>query len=1772
MFDKSQEDLYNLLKSTTKALLTNNVNIDQIIKELYAFSTPNIENKMVKFIDNSIYNHSFNTRIISVSEIDIGKIYIDFRIHVKSGHGVFIDNQYNIYLCENLMVRDYGLIEYKEKHVVIPADNRDYKNIPLRAFKPLANSYMSYNYQTSTTMTLKYLSENNIKFDYQNNLDIVYYDIETANLVDQTKVPDVYDKNSILCCIAVEHISKHFDKPKLILYYLNAYIVDQELLASKYNGHDLIFKPCLSENMISYEFIAYLGEIHRPNIVAGFNSNSTVFDGKSIGYDLPFILERHPCRLEHDTVNYKFGNRSGKLIPTISILKYSYFVDMMNILYNALTPSIRNEMESFKLNEFLRVSKLELKKDNHGSYIDLQRTLLKRETNITDILEYCAYDTHCLSLLNKHFNGLDKLLSIGQLLNLPLYNCLFSTQAKNTELYLNNLFVQNNYLISYTSIDTKEPYQGAYCFLNQDAILKVSENVADADFSSLFPSLIIDKNISLDTLYQEANDHTIAYNIRDEMLPSKVKTVYFTDPKIRIGLIPKLLINLKNRRKQIKDSMSRTSKESPDYTNLDSQQYAVKILMNALYGLIGSRSSVYSLDCVMTCTYFARESAKETQAWYKRKYNKDPLLIDTDSIMAQFDSESDIQELVNHMKSISPNLVLAIEPAFKYYMPTSSKKSYIGLNAENELLIKGLSWSLYSLKARDEIRELFLNLLKSKPDNLTQYIKVYYQKCYNAIKNALNLPNWRDLIKPYCLLYKISGKNLVSKKLRELYNSDSETLEVIYINSTKKCKVADIAFWLYDLSITPNQLNIHKILQQYFSSIYKMTTKIIVKNDSIVDEIHYRTELYNFGIVTQKRDQSCSVDDFINMIVDKRGNLIENNNLSIHEVFKCTQKYRFFLDLDYTDYETANIIMSLLTSILGADIQWYHTVGRERSFHCISNIAMDLSEMKNILHYFTTVYPKYASCIDLAVYAHNRSLRYVTCPKINLMTNKIDLNNRHQPTHFSKSTLKKYIISNLDNTIEIDLYRFSSTLPYIINSYSDLTKITPELFELIKLKMETFLDENPLNISVSHYNDNYLSIKPNKDCILCGFKHENASYYAMYSADSDNIILKCWANKLESSIIKCDFNSKKVVKEDAPVKFDHIKNLNKLQDLIKSDDVDIESINSQGDLLIDIPSSRMVFLDSNMGTGKTNLVLKYINTLNPDSSVLMLSFRRTFSDSMATRLNLTNYQEIKGSIDTLTHNRVLIQIDSLYRLKMIKPIDLLIIDETCSIIEQLESFLNKNQISSYQILANLLRQSNKIICMDGLLSRQIASVFNSVADSMYDFTYIKNDFIREYKHIDLSISNSNDKLLKAVIYSINEQLNINESSKICAYITSLNNSIKLYDHLKKIYPNINILLINSDELSLQDSNLSIDLKRKYMKKPNEIYNDYQIFIHSGSLSAGVSVESHTIDLHVSLYSKNTNMPIDFTQGLFRCRSVLKYKMYYAPGSTHDSLKPYDVYKGIYEDNYAGLTRIMNLMILSRVFCNQQRGDRDYLFLYYLNRSGFIIDSIRDVLEYPLELTSSPRIDIFDLYNIKYKLTDDDLAFYNRYKQKKCVAEEDYILIKSNTKAIFELCILLELTKMTLNELYDLKPEAFKKTYTHRFQNRRIANLLEYYNVDALENIDSKLLQEEQANIKSILVNVDQANLQLDQSVTNPVKSAEQIKCINLVKVLKSNDLTNLTKKDLDTLLEKNGLNQFISRYTRGNVNKYIAQVNYQLRETSKMINGVKTKVYVLAEL
>lgn len=467
-----------------------------------------------------------------------------------------------------------------------------------------------------------------------------------------------------------------------------------------------------------------------PDIVIGYNIKS---------FDFSYILDRAEVlglkefgKLGRTDKISKIVNKqqSSRMFGTFDAKE----IDIEGRLVIDLLHVIRREhkLRSYSLNSVSVHFLGEQKEDVPPSSIfDLQNG--NKETRAR-IASYCLRDTYLPMRIFDKLNVLINFTELARATFVPVN--FFFTRGASIKV-LSQIYRESSrtgFLIP--DIDVTEespPYEGG--FVMDPLRGFYSDPIAVLDFTSLYPSIMISKNLCYTTMLTKEQYQKLG-GIKS---PSDN---YFCSSDTKEGLLPRILKNLLKARKDTKALLKKTLEPSLK-KSLDARQLALKICANSLYGFTGSLTG--QLPCIeisQSTTAFGREMIAFTKKLIEDNFNKkngfshDAQVIygDTDSVMINF-NEKDIKKIFEISKVVSSfvsekfekPVSLEFEKVYSPYL-LINKKRYAGLIYTNPD-----SPDKIDTKGIETVRRDNCELVKTVIENCLN--KILFQKDLEAAKN-----------------------------------------------------------------------------------------------------------------------------------------------------------------------------------------------------------------------------------------------------------------------------------------------------------------------------------------------------------------------------------------------------------------------------------------------------------------------------------------------------------------------------------------------------------------------------------------------------------------------------------------------------------------------------------------------------------------------------------------------------------------------------------------------------------------------------------------------------------------------------------------------------------------------------------------------------------------------------------------------------------------------------------------------------------------------------
>jgi len=283
-----------------------------------------------------------------------------------------------------------------------------------------------------------------------------------------------------------------------------------------------------------------------------------------------------------------------------------------------------------------------------------------------------------------------------------------------------------------------------------------------------------------------------------------------------------------------------------------------------------------------------------------------------------------------------------------------------------------------------------------------------------------------------------------------------------------------------------------------------------------------------------------------------------------------------------------------------------------------------------------------------------------------------------------------------------------------------------------------------------------------------------------------------------------------------------------------------------------------IIVKSAMGTGKTVELVSLINTLPEQVYVICISFRRSFTSEIMSKLGDTfvDYRNVKGRIENTP--RLVIQYESLNRLSL--PVGkqiLLVIDESESVVGQIENKSKSFEKAkrNFEIFEWLMRYSSKLICMDANTSYITYDLIKKTRSSVL----VYNNEYKKTEGTDVYYASKNqylDKLYDAMKTARDKPIVICSTSKDEADV--------FLKKAKEISPSAKIKYYNRDS--------SIE-ERKDFDNVNAAWAKVDILIYTSTISAGISFDITRFDKVFGYFDSKSCCYKTCSQMLGRVRKV-----------------------------------------------------------------------------------------------------------------------------------------------------------------------------------------------------------------------------------------------------------------------------------------------------------
>ena len=351
----------------------------------------------------------------------------------------------------------------------------------------------------------------------------------------------------------------------------------------------ILYVPCTTEEHLLLEFVNDWS-MNYPDIITGWNSRF---------FDIPYLVNRIVKILGQKMANklspwgwYKeneinlFGNRKQQVFELVGISS----IDYMDV-YKKFTYV---NQESYSLNH-VAYAELGEKKLDYSEYSSLHELY---KTNFQKFVDYNVRDVVLLEKLEEKMKLLEMIISLAYMAKCN-FNDVFSP-VKMWDCIIFNHLKDQQIVVPPKKHETKlEAYEGAYV---KDPQIGRHKWVASFDLNSLYPHLIMQYNISPETL---VGMHTES-GLVDALLDKEVDVDFLKEKNLTMtpngslytrkkqGFLPALMEKMYTDRVKYKDLMIKEQKKgkAADTNKLaqyHNMQINLKIALNSAYGALGNQ-------------------------------------------------------------------------------------------------------------------------------------------------------------------------------------------------------------------------------------------------------------------------------------------------------------------------------------------------------------------------------------------------------------------------------------------------------------------------------------------------------------------------------------------------------------------------------------------------------------------------------------------------------------------------------------------------------------------------------------------------------------------------------------------------------------------------------------------------------------------------------------------------------------------------------------------------------------------------------------------------------------------------------------------------------------------------------------------------------------------------------------------------------------------------------------------------------------------------------
>ena len=424
------------------------------------------------------------------------------------------------------------------------------------------------------------------------------------------------------------------------------------------DGAEVLYVKCAGETDLMLKFLNYW--MHNcPDIITGWNIRL---------FDIPYLIKRTENILGKETVK-KFSPFGITKYRQIAIKgrdmdAYEIYGVQQVDYYDLFTKFgfTYGTQASYSLDHIAStvLGEKKLSYAEHGSLFGLYKS------NHQKFIDYNIKDVQLVDKIDKQTGLMDLALVIAYKGGVNYADTFGTTGIWDSIIY--RYLSARNIAVPPSVAKRKDSYPGGYV---KEPRVGMTEWVTSFDLNSLYPNLIVQYNMSPETLLNGGGDFTIGgvdHYLNNELTEDARAmdvavaangSMYRKDKR---GILPDIIIGLYNERKVVKTDMlklkqdyekDKTADLDREINRLDNTQQAVKILLNSLYGALGNNYFRYfDLRIAEGITLSGQLSIKWAEKAMNEFLNK-MLKTDDDYVIAM-DTDSLYVDMSPLVKAVNP--------------------------------------------------------------------------------------------------------------------------------------------------------------------------------------------------------------------------------------------------------------------------------------------------------------------------------------------------------------------------------------------------------------------------------------------------------------------------------------------------------------------------------------------------------------------------------------------------------------------------------------------------------------------------------------------------------------------------------------------------------------------------------------------------------------------------------------------------------------------------------------------------------------------------------------------------------------------------------------------------------------------------------------------------------------------------------------------------------------------------------------------------------------